>query len=1639
MTTLPPLSAPGLHGHFISQRLPAWVRHARPGNFDQMGASLLPEQHGDEQADWFVTASEAERKQLDDYQARSRRSGQRLARELKDLKGITAFCEPLLKARLKTDLDAEPDVDKDEFIRIERESELLGLMLRTVPRRQSLMQAALQNFAAGSVFEKGTALAPKDSFFLELIPGTEQGYPRFRYRYAQKLAIKPEPFARLCHDLDLGGQYQRHLSEVFEDPASSARRRSLAIDLYKDQLRVRLQVAYLKQEISGQGREVLLELLQGARAPRWNDKPVRCSRLSMFGVPLSDVLVIGPERDDSQVEPVILYLPGAPAAQLKEYPSAKAATEDFKVKLREPAYQSLLRGYVAHQSQQHVLTRLEEALYHLVNDGDGLYWRRPDPNANLHLRETFIDQELFAFLQARHMQKIKDDARALAVPSADVDEQAWKDRQAYWESIGFNLLNAAAFFVPALGPVMAAVAAAQLVGEVVEGAHAWEAGDLAEAWGHLKSVGLNIAVVAGLGVAGSAVERGTASEVMDSLLKVRLPDGQQRLWQPALEDYAQQIELDGIEPDDSGHYVQGDKRYIRLGNDTFEIAATDAGRWSILHPADESAYRPALEHNGQGAWRVLGEQPLGWSRLQLLRRLGHATEGLSDAELVQAADISGIGDDVLRTVHASQQPLPPLLADTLQRLRLDRQLDTWIGKLRSGSPGGIGRGFSAVLATELPGWLNLPIEVFRGPELWGDSIVYGLDRWPDAATFKVLISELYANQLPEVILQRFDEQTINRLLGVHVQPAERLQALRNALAARAQLRRSAIFESIYSTLGTQAVAEVRLLRRDFPLLPLQAAEELVSHATPAELGAMQQAVARVPMRLAEEARLYQRQVRLNRAFEGIYQPRLASQDSDLLMVRLLDQLPGWSAKVHLQVRAETFEGELLASVGEAAGELKTLLRKEVRYNAYDAQGNELTVNDDMAGALLRALPDSERQLLGLQLGDQQHLRETLVALASSDRLRASRLLGQQPVHPWLRSPMRLADGRTGYPLSGRGAAGNRFDNSLLGQVRSLYPIMEPEEAERFLQELGVADAERAQALEQRREEYRQLTQALNQWVEQGQHILEGGDSLVPVNERVLRQTAERIKKAWRRETATVRSADGRIAGYRLDLGGLRLGVVPVLSADFSHIADLNLTVMDLQTVPAGFLRAFRRLRWLDLRGNRVTGLDEAIGELQGLTRLDLRHNRLVMNEATTAVLGRLTQLKLLYLDNNPLGQPPAIGTLVELINLSLRNTGISTWPAGVFELERLVVLDLRDNLITRIPEAVLAPGADAQRVQRINGITTLHGNPLDASSLGQLEVYRQRTGVTLGVLETVREPHVDVPPTTARASALWLTGADAVRTVRINGYWQVLSADPDSAEFFRLLNDLRSTADFRRDYAGLRERVWGMLTAAHDYERVRQKLFDFAGHPDTCADGVILMFSQMEVLVLVERAKEAGTVVGAEYALIDLARGLSRLDTVEAIALRDIAARRAAGLLRVDEVEVRLAYRVGLAERLDLPGQAKNMMFVSVADVSAAQLDAAEAEVLQGETPESLKAGIASRDFWIEFLKKRYVERFDEVNKPYFARLEALDADKQTMSDQVYRNRSETIGQRRKADEGRLIEMLTTQIWNSVPDQVTRL
>ncbi|TDF81862.1 dermonecrotic toxin domain-containing protein [Pseudomonas sp. H9] len=919
MSTSDTQTPPGLHGRYLAKRLPHVFKHATASDLKRWRDVQRPAQlTANGLAGWFQQASEDERQVLLDAQKQSRASTHALAKALKSLKAPTTFAEPLLKAELKSRLDVELNVNTVQLVELHHEPVFLGSMLRLQPIQQTLLQAAMQNYAADKRFEKGSALAPKGAFTLELKPNAEEGaYPRFAYRYSEKLEIAPERFATLCHELDLGEKYQAHIREVYEDPATQSHVRSLSITAEKDHLRQTAQIAFMKDEISEAARQMINGLIDGQRAPLFHDKPVICQTLTMFGAALDRVVVLSADRIASDhVEPIVVYLPGAPLYPLKEYASVAAFKSDLRINLLKPAYLKLFRGYVAQKEHPHFFKRVKEAAYR--NDGSGQF----NPESNLHLRDEAIGGDLFDYRQDQHLLRIKVNARHLLVPSAEVDEAASKLRLAYWENIGLNVLNAAAFFVPALGAVMAVVAAVQMVGEIIDGANAWEAGDLDEALAHFESVALNVVVAVGLGAAGHVGSSVSTSETVDGLLRVTLPNGQQRLWKPDLQPYARDVELTGITPDEQGVYTRDSTSFVRIGEHVFEVAQDTKKNWSICHPDDPQAYQPTLKHNGEGLWQAEGEQPLQWSHEQLLKRLGHAAHGLDDERVELAVKVSGVDDDVLRRMHVDRSPMPALLKETLARYQVDQRVNRLIDSLGSSAAGTEGLEMGPTLSQDLARWPQRVFEVYDEANLNREPVRYGAARWPSGRVIRISLRELYANQLADRVLADLSESEAMDLFGSSVEPEQRLSVLRKLIAERAEHRRSEIFTIMYEHGRATRSAEQALLMRDFPALTDEVAQEIIQAADADEYRQMQGSEGRVPMRLAEEARVYQRQLVLCRAIQGMHETRLASLDSDRLAVGLLAKLPGWTDTVRVELREDTEAGRLLASAGAAGGSLR---------------------------------------------------------------------------------------------------------------------------------------------------------------------------------------------------------------------------------------------------------------------------------------------------------------------------------------------------------------------------------------------------------------------------------------------------------------------------------------------------------------------------------------------------------------------------------------------------------------------------------------------------------------------------------------------------------------------------------------------
>ena len=236
------------------------------------------------------------------------------------------------------------------------------------------------------------------------------------------------------------------------------------------------------------------------------------------------------------------------------------------------------------------------------------------------------------------------------------------------------VLGSISMFVPVLGEVMMTVMACQLLAESIEGVVEWSDGDRQAAKAHLLDVAQNLLLLGLTAGAGKGLSRLSAVEstpVIEDLHPVTLPDGSARLCRSDMAGYEVPGAFDpDTGPDAMGRYTLDDRSFIRLGGKVYEqVFDRDLKRWRIRHPTDAQAYQPVLAHNAAGAWRHVLENPLSWSRLRLLRRMGHIADACSDEQLLTIADIAGVSDNALRRMHMDSRLPPPELADALRLAR----------------------------------------------------------------------------------------------------------------------------------------------------------------------------------------------------------------------------------------------------------------------------------------------------------------------------------------------------------------------------------------------------------------------------------------------------------------------------------------------------------------------------------------------------------------------------------------------------------------------------------------------------------------------------------------------------------------------------------------------------------------------------------------------------------------------------------------------------------------------------------------------------------------------------------------------------------------------------------------------------------
>ena len=1512
---------------------------------------------------------------------------------LKKLKPLDEFCKEQLTGFLKGKWTIDFDVERDTLDitkKIYTSTGVLpvfGAKERKTTTSRSLLQAAMENFTSGEARSGGIP----DSVI------------RINEQAQSGAETTPEKFAALCRELDLGARYQRHIEEALALPARPARGapaddRASVADIRRLKvldLRVALHMASLKKNITPAVYTMLLSVIDQdlpaaqTRGALFDGGPVHWQGLMIQDSCICGALVFTKVSIDTEPKArCVVYMPNEPRRPLYEY----ASLDEFKVYLT-----------LHLQSKRYRKTFAEQYLH--GHDKTGFFTRFDKSRTLGTLAAAPADTCLGDFFFSTFVSATQKDARVLAVPTEDVDEQQReKTVQALLDG-GLLLLNAAAFFIPVIGQFMLAAAVVDIVSEVYEGVADWTHGERAQALSHLLSVVENVAQLAAFAVGGkiiaTAIGKGakTQEAFFDGFEAISRADGKARLWKPALEPYKQATALPvDVQPDSQGLYRHAGQTSIVMEGATYRVTRNAAGSaWTLNHPVRTDAFAPAVERNVDGGWRHAYEHAHEWR--DGAYALGRTDPRLSDlgSDLDAIADITGMTPDTLHQLHESHLKLPQRLNDCVERFRIDRRITAMVAAMERGETAN--KDFiQEQLHTlpRLPGW---PVERFIEVRSEQDQVV---SRFPDTASHdddvnSVQVSEsaLDSGTLLDAVISGLYPAEVEGIVG-RTTTESKSQLLAKKIATTLKHNRQPLFQWRYKTWDGTASGDVAILREHAADLPTQVCQELLDNASGRDRSFLRDRKI-LGMDLAGQVSEAQVQIRQDRALTGLHLPQLANADTDRLTLGLMDRVQGWDDSCRLEVRQGSATGTLLDSVGEADAQSPgVIVKTPTGYQVTQTNGNvsSTLTSENLLQSILDALPDSARTpLTGDDTLDVPTLRSRLLRAAAGDPARTRQVLrGERSDTPRHLSVCVQAD----PPAAGTYARG------LIRKVRKLYPLFTDAQVSSFLDNAGTTRMQRVNRIKELQQQLKKLLGVLHTWRDDEVQMkkLPGALNDIRVSRR---QVANAIENCWRRVTRQ------NPPSTTLALEHNPVGPLPTLTEpDVAHVRRLSIRDMQAGDELAYFLRPFKGLVTLELDRNQLTRLPEALSHMPDLQYLSLQGNQLQLTEHTLRKLADMRNLRTLGLSGNRLGATIDVSKMLNLKELLLRDTHATELPVGLSRLPYLDFVDLRGNQIRELPQWLF------QLPQRFALAINLRHNPISATSRTSLEAYRRRTGIGMGLLQSETTVFND-----QRARDLWMPKPVEETYASRNRAWLALRNEPRAKEFFELLAEVGSSADSRFVNEDMTRRVWSVIEATRTDSALCTQLLSMAVKAH-CADDAATIFSNLEVAVEIDRVvRQSANAHDQAARLLRLGRSLFRLDYLGRIAGEQAQADPA-----LDAVEVELAYRTGLADRLELVGQPRHMRYAKLSGVKANDLEVAYNKVIAAEISPELSTYISGRTFWSDFLRQHHGQQFTDLTAPFHVRMETAFENEATLGAD-YRPQVDGIADELKQAETALLKRLT--------------
>ena len=189
------------------------------------------------------------------------------------------------------------------------------------------------------------------------------------------------------------------------------------------------------------------------------------------------------------------------------------------------------------------------------------------------------------------------------------------------------------------------------------------------------------------------------------------------------------------------------------------------------------------------------------------------------------------------------------------------------------------------------------------------------------------------------------------------------------------------------------------------------------------------------------------------------------------------------------------------------------------------------------------------------------------------------------------------------------------------------------------------------------------------------------------------------------------------------------------------------------------------------------------------------------------------------------------------------------------------------------------------------------------------------------------------------------------------------------------LSRLTETAEYKNSQARpvLAKRVVEAFSLMAESEAIKDRAFDLIHEGLTsCDDRIISALQEIELMVLLHKIENAShtetelRALGKRFLLLELVNEKAKVHK--------------STLTWVDEIEIYLAFQIGLAEKLNLPLQTRHMIFRGCAQITDERISQAGDAVVAACTEEKLNKFLEGWSPWIKHQRKNSpVPSYDDL------------------------------------------------------------